>query len=192
MISLLDESKTLEEKAFTEVKSYLETNRGYLSIMRDVWEQFRRPSAQERNAINAINLRYRTYDKIEELSSHSKVSYYNLLSYCKPLLQEPEKPIDPEVIPENAPTGPVGEVVVLPVKEEEKVEDPCGCPLLSSQAAEEVIPLLENEIKERFSLTYLNFKDAVLENTSAMNNIIEEMKKSEDCTNFCNFTTDQM
>jgi len=58
----------LELQTFDFIQGYFETNRGYLSDMRDVWEQFRRPSSMERNAVNAINLRYRTYDRIEVLN----------------------------------------------------------------------------------------------------------------------------
>jgi hypothetical protein len=78
--------------------------------------------------------------------------------------------------------------VVLPIIVEEKIKDPCGCPTVSKQAAEKIFPMLQNEIKERFSLTYLNFKDAIIENTNAMNNIIGEIGKNGDCNQFCTNT----
>jgi len=72
------------------------------------------------------------------------------------LPEEEPKPLEPEKTTDDMPTGPAGEVVELPEEEEEEV-DPCGCPLLSEQAIPEVYPLLENEIEERYELTFLNF-----------------------------------
>lgn len=92
---------------------------------------------------------------MEVLNGEMREGLAKLLEYCDPKLVEKEEPLDPEKADEDLPTGPDGEVVELP-KEEEEI-DPCGCPLLSEQAKPEVYPLLENEIEERYELTFLNF-----------------------------------
>lgn len=86
----------------------IDTNRVKLQEMRDVWEDFRRQSSQERNAVNAIQLRYRYYDDTQSDLTEAKETYEQLLVDCEPLEEPPEEPIQPEDIPEEQPSDGEG------------------------------------------------------------------------------------
>jgi len=150
--------------------------------MRDVWEKFRRESSQEKNAINAINLRYRYYDDTQEDVNESSGTYDLLQKDCAPLEEAPEKPINPDDLPDKDD----GSDVIIPadvVPEELKKKD-CECPSISSPAMVELAPLITNEINEKFTLSFINFNQTVYENNLRIFQIIEELDGNS-CSGFC-------
>ena len=97
---MIDQETPVTEEALEELIADLNTNEQLLDSMRDIFEQFRRASSQERNALNAINLRRRYYVDTEEDIDQAEATLALLQETCAPLPEpEPEVPVEEEEEP---------------------------------------------------------------------------------------------